>query len=229
MRAARPGTAWLLLAAVALFTLFAMVPAASGYHHGTVKTVDTTISETVTLPVNNWTAYSFELNTGDQIVYAISVVSGTEIDLYIVPADGLANYANDSALTFTYYQETQNQRNFSGTFSGATGSVSIILDNVNIVPGGANPTGPVTVSVSLQKTSNLFLGGLIFIVCGIVLLVVALAVVLVLRRRKAAAAPPPPTPYGGPPPVPYQGPAPAASPPSPPEGPPPSPPPPPGP
>jgi hypothetical protein len=80
------------------------------------------------------------------------------------------------------------------------GFVAVIVDNTAVGQGGADPTGPVTVSVNLAKASNLYLGGLILLACGVVLLVIAVVVAIVLQRKKAAAAPPPPpTPYGAPP------------------------------
>ena len=207
-----------LVIIAALVLLVSIVPTASGYHRGTTKIVETSVSESVTLPVNNWTAYTFTLGVTEVIEYNVLVTNGTAIDVYFVPEEQLVNYANDSASSFQYFREgTNDTLSAVGTFNGASGVVSVIIDNVDIVPGDAEPTGPVTVSVNLTKSSNLFLGGLIFIGCGIALLAVALIVFLILRRRKAAAPPPPPAPYAGPPSADYPpgGPPPAA-----PEGPP---------
>jgi hypothetical protein len=220
MASGRPQAVWLLVAVAALLALTVLAPASSGHHLGVVKRVDAAISETITLPVNNWTAYAFDMNAGDTLAYDVSVTSGGAIDLYIVPDVGLAAYANDTTVQFLEYVEVTNNRTFGGTFGGATGFVAVIVDNTNVGSGGATSTGPVTVSVHLVKSSGLFLGGLIFLTCGVVLLVVAVIVALVLQRRKATVLPPPPAPYGTPP-VPYQPPPgpPPEAPPGPPEGP----------
>jgi len=193
---------------VALITIAALALLAApayGYHKGTEKAVDSAISETVPLPLNNWTAYTFNLNLGDAIKYDIRVTTGGPIDVYFVPPDGLQSYANDSALQFRLYLDLVNNRTFAGSFGGATGSVSVLLDNTNFTQGGVDATGAVTVSVGLEKTSTLFLGGVLFILCGVGFLVVALVVLVVLRRRRAPAAPPPPAPYSEPPVQPAKG------------------------
>ena len=193
----------LAIAGAVVIALSIAVPIAGATHQGTARTVDSPVAETVTLPMNHWTAYTMTLSEFESIDYNILVTNGTAIDVYFVPATELANYANDSASSFQYYREnTNNTLNARGTFGRATGAISVIIDNVGIVPGDAQPTGSVTVSVDLTKTSNgsnLFLGAYIFIGCGVLFLVVAVVVFLVLRRRKAAAGPPPPTPYTTPP------------------------------
>jgi len=196
---------WLLLATAGLLAIAAAAPPTAAYHQGTVRPGGDAVSTTVTLPVNNWTAYTFEMNAGDTLTYDIRVLAGTPIDLYIVPDVGLAEYASDTSVQFLEHAHETNQRNISGSFGNVAGVIGVILDNTDIGQGGADPTGPVTVSVSLVKSSNLYLGGLILFACGVVLLVVAAVVALVLQRRKAAAPAPPPGPYGALP-VPYQAP-----------------------
>ncbi|TLZ73326.1 MAG: hypothetical protein E6K10_00455 [Methanobacteriota archaeon] len=220
---ARPRGAVGVFLCILLGLALTLFPApATAHHQGTVKAVDVSISETVPLPVNNWTAYTFSLNLGDEIKYEIHVTNGTAIDVYFVPPDGLQAYANDTALQFRLFLDIVNLRDFSGHFGGQTGSVSVIVDNTDVTQGGATLTGPVTVSVHLEKSSSLFLSGVILILCGIAFLAVAIAMVFILRRRrKAAEGPPPPVPYSGPPPSTHEAP-PAPSPPeSPAEGPPP--------
>jgi len=199
----RSTSSWFVLVAVALLAVTALAVPAAGFQ-GTVHRVDTAVTETVTLQVDNWTAYLFEMNAGDTIAYDIGVTVGSPIDVYIVPDIGLADYANKTKVQFLEYLYFNNQRNVSGSFSGTAGGVGFIVDNTNVTQGGADPTGPVTVAVHLERSSNLYLGGLIFLGCGIALLVSAVVVALVLQRKKAAAAQP--APYG-PPPTPYETPA----------------------
>ena len=185
-----------VLVAVALLALTALAAPATGFQ-GTVQRVGTAVTETVTLPVDHWTAYLFEMNAGDTIAYDIRVTVGSPIDVFIVPDIGLADYANNTKVQFLEYLDFNNQRNVSGSFGGAAGGVGFIVDNTNVTQGGADPTGLVTVAVTLERSSNLYLGGLIFLGCGVALLVIAVVVALVLQRKKAASAPP--APYGPPP------------------------------
>ncbi len=190
----------LVLATAAVAWIAAAATPAGATHQGTVHPGGSGVLTTVTLPADNWTAYTFEMNAGDVLTYDVRVTSGTPIDVYIVPDVGLAAYANDTSVQFLEYADETNQRNISGTFGNVAGVVAVIVDNTAIGQGGADPTGPVTVSVDLAKTSNLYLGGVILLACGVVLLVIAAVVAVVLQRRKARAAPaPPPTPYGAPP------------------------------
>ena len=201
---------WSVLVAVALLAVTAFALPAAGFQ-GTVHRVDTAVTETVRLQVDNWTAYLFDVNAGDTIAYDIRVTVGSPIDVYIVPDIGLADYANHTKVQFLEYLDFNNQRTVTGRFGSAAGGVGFIVDNTNVTQGGADPTGPVTVALHLEKSSNLYLGGLIFLGCG-VLLVSAVVVALVLQRKKAAAAEPmPPAPYG-PPLSPYE--APSAAPPA---------------
>ena len=200
MSVRRPLAPWSVLLAVALLALTALAAPVAGFQ-GTVHRVDTAVTETVTLPIDNWTAYFFEMNAGDVIDYDIRVTVGSPIDVYIVPDIGLADYANHTKVQFLEYLDFNNQRTVTGRFGSAAGGVGFIVDNTNVTQGGADPTGPVTVALHLEKSSNLYLGGLIFLGCGVGLLAAAVVVALVLQRKKAAAAQP--VPYG-PPPTPYE-------------------------
>ena len=189
----------LVLAIVAILGVAALVPSATATHRGTVHPGGSAVSTTVTLEADNWTAFTFDLNTGDVLAYELHVTSGTAIDVYVVPDVGLAAYANDTSVQFLEYADVSNQRNISGSQGNVAGFVAVIVDNTAVSQGGADPTGPVTVSVNITRTSNLVLGGVILLACGIVLLLIAAVVALVLQRKKAASAPPPPpTPYGTP-------------------------------
>ena len=83
----------------------------------------------------------------------------------------------------------------SGTLPDVTGQVTVIVDNANV--SAAQPTGVVSVSVGLFNSSNIVLGGILFILCGAGILG-SVAIILAVRRRKARIAQPP-FPPGGPP------------------------------
>ncbi len=166
-------------------------PPASAHHAGTEKTVETAISETVTLPVNNWTAYTFTLASGDDLAYDIRVTSGSAIDVYFVPPAGLEDYRSDVS-TFTDYAYAENKMTVKGTYSVSSshaGSISVILDNTDL--SGAVPTGNVTATVSLTKEpwhpSILITVGLV--VLAIVTVVIVAFAVILRRRQRAAPAP----------------------------------------
>ncbi len=185
----------LLLLAVALPGSTAL-PAAA-HHTGTVKTVDASIAETVTLSANNYSAYTMFLESGETINYEIHVVSGGNIDVYFVLTGGLLNYTSDTAVSIQAYALFENERNFTGTFDRATGAVTVIIDNVDFA--GALPAGPVTVTVSLTKNTPVYLAAIVLIGFGAALLAVALVFVLLRRRRKRETTlPPSPGPYAGP-------------------------------
>src|SRR2546428_7302094 len=76
MASGRPQAVWLLLAVGGLLAMAVLAPASSGHHLRIVKPVGAGISETITLPVNNWTAYAFDMNAGDTLAYDVSVTTG---------------------------------------------------------------------------------------------------------------------------------------------------------
>jgi len=183
----------LVLAAV----LAAASPPAAAHHTGTVRPVDTSITDTVTLPENNFTGYTIVLGSGETIGYDIRVVSGGNIDVYFVLTGGLLNYTSDTAVSIQAYALSEDARNVTGTFDRATGAVTVIVDNTDRV--GAIPTGPVTVSVSLTKNTPVVLAAIALILGGAAILAIVLVLVLVRRRRtREGPAPPPPRPYAGP-------------------------------
>jgi hypothetical protein len=189
------------LALVALAVLLLAgtgVPPASGSHHAVAeKAVASSITETVVLPENNYTVYTFSLWIGETITYDIRVTNGSAIDVYFLPPDGLNDYASDLAVQFRLFQQIPNARTFQGTFGNASGDVSVVIDNVDLAVGGATPEGSVTVAVDLHKNPSLvYLGAAALIAVGVVLLV-AVAIVARRRARRPAkpAAPPPPRPY----------------------------------
>src|SRR5439155_9094522 len=116
------------------------------------------------------------------------------IDMYIVPASGLADYINDSAPRFFPYQWNENRTTIVGTFGGTpqnAGIDAVIVDNVDFT--GAMPSGDVTVTVELTRTlrsgpSAAVLGGILIAV----VIIIALLLVVALRARKKRAMAPPP-------------------------------------
>ncbi len=175
--------------------LAAASPPAAAHHTGTIRPVDTSIAETVTLPENNFTGYTIVLGSGETIGYDIRVVSGGNIDVYFALTDGLLNYTSDTAVSIQAYG-FENARNVTGTFDQVTGTVTVIVDNSD--RAGAIPTGPVTVAVSLMKNTPVVLAAIILIAGGAATLAIVLALVLVRRRRTKGSPAPPPRPYAGP-------------------------------
>lgn len=155
---------------------------------GTATDVESAITETIVLPMNGYAAYNFTLATGEALLYSVEVTDGGAIDVYLVPPIGLAKYTTGSSSTFDRYQEFPNQRAVSGTLPEVTGRVAVIVDNTNV--SAAQPIGVVSVSVALIKSSNIVLGGILFILCGAGILG-SVAIILVVRRRKARIAQPP--------------------------------------
>lgn len=198
-----------ILAALLVVSILASAPGRLAFA-GTARTIEYSVTESITLPIDNYSAYTFSLAAGDSILYTVRVTAGGAIDVYFVPPAGLTAYAAGTASTFARYQSEETRTEFSGAFAdpNAVGLVTVIIDNV--VFSGAQPSGPVTVTLTLSKSSNLVLGGLLFIVCGIAILAVT-AVILLIRRGRAAPALPP-IPYGTAPPTPYQTPPPGTSP-----------------
>ena len=183
----------MLLVLAALLT--AASPPAAAHHTGTVVTVDSSIAETVTLPENNFSAYTIVLESGETIGYDIRVVSGGNIDVYFVLTGGLLNYTSDTAVSIQAYALSEDARNITGTFDRVTGTVTVIVDNTDRV--GAIPTGAVTVSVSLTKNTPVLLAAIALIAIGATTLGIVVVFVLVLRRR-TRETPLPPRPYAGP-------------------------------
>ena len=194
-------TGFTLLLAGALLTAATSIVA---YHTGPIKAVASEISETLTLPRNNYSGYTFTLGRGDRIVYDVRVNSGTGIDLYIVSASELSFYRSDSGVRFYWLDAVEAQTAIAGEFiadAQTAGADTVIVDNVDF--SGAQPYGPVNVSVNLRKVAAPPLS--LWPVVGIVVAVgigVAILMLLAVRiRKKPSSVPAPPYPslYGGPP------------------------------
>ncbi len=198
--AGNPSTARraVLLAVAGLLVAGLAAPSALAYHTQVAETaVASSITDTVIIPLNNYTVYTFSLWIGETITYDIRAANDSLVDVYIVPPDGLDDYRSDLSAQFRLYERLENQAAFRGTFTLASGDVSIVIDNTDFVPGGAIPFGAVTVAVDLHKNPSLvYLGAVGLILFGVALL----AAVAVLARRRARrpakpSPPPPPRPY----------------------------------
>lgn len=197
----RTSHARLASAAVLVFLLaIGAMPLAGAHHSGTSSNPGLTVSETITIPVNNYTAYHFFLQSSEQIQYSLQVVSGSNIDLDILPPAGFEEYANHPVVTFHFLQLVENRQTIQGSYVGAIGQVTVVVDNVDL--RGATPTGPVTVSVNLSKIGPPAPPLIFFVVMGIVLAVVTILIIWVWTRKKPKApmtpgygpVPPPPRP-----------------------------------
>src|SRR5256712_2402895 len=191
--AGRAGLSVLLL----LIVSGLVVPTSTAYHTGIVTMAGLPISETITLPRNNYSGYTFSMGNGDRITYDIRVTSGGPIDLYVVSADNLQKYRNDSSVSFSPRLRVENRTTMAGVYTATAqtaGANTVIVDNVDI--SGALATGSVTVAVSLsreppQGPNPLILGGVIVaVVAG-----VAGIVAPILRAPRRPAPHPPPPPY----------------------------------
>ncbi len=197
-----------------LLTLLVLVPPASAFHQGSTQVVTFQVGENVDLPINNWTGYTFTLASGDQIQYGIQSTSN-EIDVFFFDAAGLAQYRADPPQSTQAISSILNRTQFAGVFGAATGSVTVVIDNVDF--SGAVPLGTVTVQVALVKLTggapnNDFFAGLValgLILCGaaiaIIVIVIVVIVLLVTRRERPPMPPPYPPPQQPWPPQPPQG------------------------
>jgi len=187
---------WLLI----LFTMIPALPSTAAHHTGTVKPMGISVNETITLPMNNWTAYQTDLQSTDRLVIDVRVLSGSAVDVYVVPSGGLAAYRSDQAIGFSYYEAYENSSQTHDVFSRVSGTVFVIVDNVDL--SAAQPTGNVTVRVGLGPEPPGPIPWLVVAVCGIGFgAAIAVGITLSLRQRKQrrALAPPPPPPPPPPP------------------------------
>ncbi len=202
-----------------LFAFGLSAPLAAAYHTGAVKAANLSVSETITLPTNTYSGYTFTIGNGDRLSYDLRVTSGSPIDMYVVSADNLLRYRNDSTVSFFATVRVENRTTISDVFTGTpqtAGADTLIVDNTDL--SGAVPTGAVTVSVNLRREpppapNPLPIGGAI----AAVVVGVAVIALLVLRARRRHAyagalrpyARPPYSPPQQPPQGPYPPPPPA--------------------
>ena len=163
-----------------------------------VVPVDAPVSETVSINANEWRAYRIALASGDSVRIVITVNVGSAVDVYTTDVGGYGEYTDPAASQFTYYQagSRENTMAFPASFSPpSAGTYYIVVDNAPISTTGATGSAPVTVHVTLEKSTFPFLlvGGILLAVTVVLVLVIVLLVRA--NRRKKMAAPPgmPPT------------------------------------
>ena len=197
-----------LVSALAMTALLGVGTPASANHVGTLQNVALTVSDNgLSLAVDLYHGYTFTLGAADSIVYAIQVVTpstGANIDVYFFTASGLAAYQADPPATVQAVTALEDQQQFGGTFSAASGAITVIIDNVNGT--GATPTGAVTVQVGMTRNGGGPPSGDIFtgiLAAGIILCVGVIAVIVIviflivwlITRANRPAMPPPMPPY----------------------------------
>ncbi len=104
----------------------------------------------ITLDVNEYAWYEVSLGLRVIMTYTAEVVSGSSIDLYIVPHEGYIDYTFGSR-TFSRYATHEGETNITGQFDETPATLFVIVDNTEL--RGARPQGPVTVSLSLATSS----------------------------------------------------------------------------
>lgn len=162
------------------------LPGATADHTGTVQDVGRSANETIVLGPETWKAYRFFLGSNDRIDYDLTVISGTEIDVYVVPQSGLADYESDTAFRFASYDERENFLFVQGWISAVQGTVYLIVDNVHF--SGAQPTGNVTVEVKFAPGASPPFPAIVAAVCAVgVGGALAVGIGLTLRHRKRRA------------------------------------------
>jgi hypothetical protein len=204
--------------------LIGLVTPASASHVGTLQNVTLTVSDNgLSLAVDHYHGYTFTLGVADSINYGIQVITPStvaNIDVYFFTASGLAAYQTDPPATAQAITALENQRQFGGTFSAASGAITVIIDNVNGT--GATPTGAVTVQVAMTRNggppsgdvfSGIIAAGILLCVGLIAIVVIVIFVIVYLITRSNRPAMPPPMPPYMPPQQPWPPPQPPQQPP----------------
>ena len=167
---------------------------------GTTWPMLTTVTETIPVAQGEYYAYMTVLSTNERVVYDVRVTTGSNIDFYVLGQVGFGLYAGDQS--FQRLVQVENTRTAAGEYI-TTGQIFLVVDNADL--SGAMPTGSVTVSVNLQRTSvpaTSLLSPVLWAGIGILIAIVVVVVILavVLSRKKAGAPQPPqaaaPPPYG---------------------------------
>lgn len=193
-----------LVSALVLTAILGLSSPAAATHTGTVSPATIVADNGVVLDMDEYIGYTFTLGVGESITYAIQVLtpSTPNIDVYFFSASGLAAYRSDPPATTQAITSLEDRDQFGGTFTGGTGAITVILDNVNGT--GVATTGQVTLQVGISSSGgapnpDLFSG---IIALGILLCVGVIAiivVVIVLIIYLATRANKPPMPPAGPP------------------------------
>jgi len=150
---------------------------------------------------------------GNKIKAEINVLSGDEIDIYLLDEDQYEDYLEDANNTntskiFTFIENgsKQNTKQFSYTYNAEyDGQYYIVIDNRdNSQPDDAVPTGNVSVEVKYSQIWAGY-GGLYYpempfesvLICAatfIILIIIIVAVVILLTKKGKKNIQPPPMP-----------------------------------
>jgi len=171
--------------------------------------VSLTVDDRLVLHPDQYHGYTFTLGAGDSIVYGIQVITGSNIDVYFFTPTGLAAYLSHPPQTSQAVTNLTNRQQFGGTFSAATGAVTVIIDNVNGT--GASATGDVEVQVGMTRSgggpppdffSGILAVGLILCVGLIAIVVIVLFLIIFFVTHRDKRPMPPAAPAYMPPPQP---------------------------
>lgn len=161
-----------------------------------VRPLARTFNEMVTIPFQDFLAYSLHLNSSERLSFTVKVPAGTLIDIYVTDQGGYNDYTSSTAATFKFYKSSTKEKtaDFSSTFTApSAGDYYLILDNNDLTVDGAQPTGPVSATVGAQTLPPDTLPTLVGIVAAgaVVGGLVAAGLGLRRRRRKMATLAPP--------------------------------------
>ncbi len=165
-----------------------------------------TMSETLTLPSDEYKAYGVSLSPASPFTFSVRVTAGGPVDVYLFNATSYAEYKDPMELTFGYYSAgtQENTMSFSGSFTAPrVATYYFVVDNAPISSSGAMGAASATVVVSAQvgnaggDTTRLIVGLVLVALIGVGSVLVVLSI---LRKRRKAAALPPLAPAWQPPP-----------------------------
>ena len=170
-----------------------------------------TMSETLTLPSNEYKAYGVSLSPASPFTFSVRVTAGGPVDVYLFNATSYAEYKDPMELTFGYYSAgtQENTMSFSGRFTASRAATYyLVVDNAPISASGAMGGASATVAVSAQVGSPAGDPALLLVSVVVIAVLGVGSVLIVLsvrrKRRKAAVLPPTvpawPAPPGGVPP-----------------------------
>jgi len=151
--------------------------------------------------------YGWYITKGNSVKAEITVLSGDEIDVYLLDEDQYEDYLEDvnTSKAFTYIEKgtQQNTKQFSYTYKVEyDGQYYIVIDNRdNSQADDALPTGNVSVEVKYSEVwgENLFpeISTEVILICVSVIVavvIVIIAVVIILTKKGKKNIPPPPMP-----------------------------------
>ena len=180
------------LALPGLVLLIALVTAApASAPTGITWPMPTSANETITVAQGEYYGYMTVLSTNERVVYDVRVTSGSNIDFYILGQVGFGLYVGDQS--FQRLVQVEDTQTAAGEYT-TVGQIFLVVDNADL--SGATPTGSVTVSVNLQRTSlpaTSLMSPFLWMGIGLLIAIVVVVVVVALalsRKKKGAPQPP---------------------------------------